>query len=78
MLSEILKYLKKHGEATLDQIAMSLKADRSFVKMALDELIARGRVRQQVVKHTTCGGCGGACCVAGCVEMEVFCYVDRG
>ena len=76
MLSDILRYMGKNSAVTVDRIALSLKTDRSLVRMALDELVAKGRVEC----HTTgaddcgCGSCVNKCCssVCGSRQIEVF------
>ena len=76
MLSDILDYLKKNREASGSEIAVLLKMDRQLVEDALDELIKKRRVERNMIKHVSCGGCGGACSSSSCIDKEIFRYID--
>jgi len=76
MLSEILNYLKKNREASASEVAVILKFDRKMTEEALAELVNKGRIERSVIKHVSCGGCGGACTSSSCEDKEVFCYKD--
>jgi hypothetical protein len=76
MLSEILNYIKKNREASASEIAVILKLDRKITEEALTELVNKGRIERNVIKHVSCGGCGGACTSSSCDDKEVFRYKD--
>lgn len=71
MLFEILGYMREKGQATAGEISSSLGFEESIVKMGLDDLCRKGRIERVVVKHVSCGCCGGGCT---CTESEVFRY----
>ena len=74
MLSDILRYMRKNSAVTVDRIALSLKIDRSLVRIALDDLVSRGRVECYAADDCGCGGCGNKCCSSACGsrQVEVF------
>lgn len=76
MLSDILNYLKKNREASASEIAVILKLDRKMAEEALGELVSKGRIERSIIKHVSCGNCGGACSSSACDDKEVFRYVD--
>lgn len=76
MLSDILNYLKKNREASASEIAVILRLDRKMTEEALAELVHKGRIERNIIKHVSCGGCGGGCCSSSCDDQEVFRYVE--
>jgi len=76
MLSGIINYLKKNREASASEIAVILKLDRKMTEEALAELVNKGRIGRNVIKHVSCGRCFGGCCSSECEDKEVFRYVE--
>jgi len=76
MLSEILGYMKKNREASISEISLYLKMDKQLVETGLDELIRKGRVEKNIVKHVSCGSCGCGCSSSSCEDTVVFRYKD--
>jgi len=76
MLSDILNYLKKNKEASASEIAVILKFDRRMTEEALNELISKGRIERNIIRHASCGSCTGRCSLSSCVDNEVFHYIE--
>lgn len=76
MLTEILNYLKKSREASVSEISIYLKMDREMVETGLEELVRKGRIERDLIKHASCGGCGGWCSSSACSDTEAYRYVE--
>ena len=77
MLSDILDYMRKNREASVSEIALYLKMDRSLVESVLNELADKGRINRRTIQHVSCGCCSGNCASAACGETVVYSYIDR-
>jgi len=62
ILSDIRKYMKRHGRASLDDLVARFDGDKAAIEGMMETLKAHGQVVE-----LGCGGCSGAkgCSVAG-------------
>ena len=62
IISDIKRYLKSRGRASLPELAAHFDSDESAIEGMMDTLMQRG-----VVVRLSCGGCGGSngCAFAG-------------
>jgi hypothetical protein len=55
ILTDIQNYLIKHRKASLEELAMYAHSDADAIRLMLNRLIRKGRVRQ--IEGKKCGGC---------------------
>ena len=73
ILTDVKQYLIKNKEAGLDDISLSLKADRQIVLHALQLLIRKGTVlAERQNNQTPCRSCSGTCGCCSTVEVTVY------
>lgn len=68
ILSDIRKYIKSRGRASLDDLAAHFDGDKSAIEGMMETLKARG-----LVVELGCGGCGGS---TGCATAGPKVYAD--
>lgn len=62
IITEIKRFLKKHGPATLGVIAVNLDCDKEIASAAIDHMVMQGRI--QIIKPEdvcSCSNCPGSC-----------------
>jgi len=69
-LSSVRAYLMTHGPATRSDLAIACDADPEAVELALEQWIARGKVRRG--QGGGCCGSSGSACHCSNPPAEVF------
>jgi heterodisulfide reductase subunit C len=62
IMSEIKRFLQKHGPAKVGVIAVNLDCDKEVAAAAVDHMVMQGRI--QVIEPgdaCSCSGCPGSC-----------------
>ncbi|HPP94664.1 MAG TPA: FeoC-like transcriptional regulator [Spirochaetota bacterium] len=76
MLSQILRYLKTHGEASASEIAIALKMDHQRTLTLLDELITKKRIEKYRTDKLPCPcGCRG-CTTDSCRSIDIYKIIE--
>lgn len=60
LLADIRNYLKKRGEATLQDVAIHFDITPDSARFALDYWQRKGKIREKATRCSS-GGCGSGC-----------------
>jgi hypothetical protein len=74
ILSDLKRYLKERGQATLADMALHFRSDPQAVRGMLDVWIRKGKV----VKHSASASCGDGCARCDPGALEVFSWIGEG
>ena len=72
ILTDIRDYLRSHGQATLNDIALHVDADPDAVRGMLQRLLDKG----QVVCETISSDCGSKCSKCAPEIREIYFWKD--
>lgn len=75
MLGEIRNYVKQHGTASLNDIALHFDIAPDTVKFAIDYWQRKGKIREQAATACGAGGCGG--CSSNSAPKALYEWVKR-
>ncbi|PID77078.1 MAG: sugar metabolism transcriptional regulator [Deltaproteobacteria bacterium] len=70
ILSEIKKYLKQRGQASLEEIAIHFGSEPGAIQEMLGILIKKGSIE----KYQPSGGKCGSCCGCSSGDMAIYCW----
>jgi hypothetical protein len=75
MLGEIRNYVKQHGTASLNDIALHFDIAPDTVRFAIDYWQRKGKIREQATASCGSGGCGG--CSSNSAPKALYEWVKR-
>lgn len=75
MLGEIRNYVKQHGTASLNDIALHFDIAPDTVRFAIDYWQRKGKIREQATASCDSGGCGG--CSSNSAPKALYEWVKR-
>jgi predicted transcriptional regulator len=77
MILEVLGYLKKHREATISELEISLNIEQILAEAILEELISKGRVEKHLLEKVKClCNCEG-CTSKSCKPIEIYRLIKK-